>query len=332
VTEVARIALADDSSLAPAELLAMALGRADFWQMLATRQSPHIVVLPQLGGFGVDSPLATTPSLVEALIDLLHDRGYSNVAVVGSMDSSALWAANRELYPLADLLGYRFVTPHGHAYGLIDLADDLHEEAFPLGSALHGGGLSRAWLDADVRIVFGKNRTDEEAGYALCLDTLLGALPLPDKTLHYRRRREAGDVVSALLDAAPVHFALIDAAVSAHGAGGALAPVLLGTGVVIAASDIVLADYIGALKMGRHGTMCLVSSHPIPTGATCRWRSNARRGRGPRHQRWIGLCSRGCKISTRGCFLSSTRWMRVSMPHSLRCLPATARARAAVGC
>ena len=250
MTDVARVALADDGSLAPAERLAVALDRAGFWPMLAARRSPRILVLPQLGGFDAGSPLATAPSLVEALIDLLHDRGHINVAVAGSMDSSALWAANRELYPLADLLGYRFVTPSGHAYDLVDLAEDLHEDPFPLASVLHGSGLSRAWRDADVRVVFGKNRTDEEAAYALCLDTLLGALPLPDKTLHYRRRRHPGDVVSALLDAAPVHFALIDAVVRAHGASGARAPVPIETGVVIAASDIVLADYVGALKMG----------------------------------------------------------------------------------
>ena len=74
------------------------------------------------------------------------------------------------------------------------------------------------WLDADVRIVFTKNRTDEAAGYALCLDTLIGVLPLIDKDLHYRKRRHPGDVVAALLSVAPVQFCLIDGIVSAHGA------------------------------------------------------------------------------------------------------------------
>lgn len=265
----AQVALVADASLEAVGLMAAALERADFWPMLATRQSPRIVVLPQLGGFDVGSPLATTPLLVETLIDLLHDCDYTDVAVAGSMDSSALWAANRELYPLADLLGYRFVTPRGRAYDLIDLAEDLQDDAFPLGSALHGSGLSRVWHDADVRIVFGKNRSDEEAGYALCLDTLLAALPLPDKTLYYRRRRNAGDVVAALLDVAPVQFALIDAVVSAHGAGGARAPIPLKTGVMIAASSIVLADYIGALKMGLDPAVSpimvrMLKSHPLP--------------------------------------------------------------------
>ena len=69
---------------------------------------------------------------------------------------------------------------------------------------LHGCAISRDWLDADIRIVFSKSRTDETAGYALCLDTLIGVLPLIDKDLHYRKRRHPGDVVAALLSAAPV--------------------------------------------------------------------------------------------------------------------------------
>ena len=50
--------------------------------------------------------------------------------------------------------------------------------------------------------------------------------------------------------AAPVQFCLIDAEVSAHGAGGRRAPKQISTRTIIAASDAVLADYIGALKMG----------------------------------------------------------------------------------
>ena len=74
-----------------------------------------------MAGFAAGSPTATDPSLVEALIDLLHDRGFDNVAVVSAADSSALWAANRDVYALSDLLGYRFVTPNGRSYDIIDL-------------------------------------------------------------------------------------------------------------------------------------------------------------------------------------------------------------------
>ena len=86
---------------------------------------------------------------------------------------------------------------------------------------LHGSGISRDWVDADFRIVFSKNRTDEEAGYALALDTLIGVLPLTDKNLHYRRRRHPGDVVDRVARARRRCISvLIDAITSAHGAGG----------------------------------------------------------------------------------------------------------------
>ncbi len=233
----------------------------------------RLVIKPELAGFTAASPLATDPSLVEALIDLLHDRGFADVAVVAAADSSALWAENRDLYALSDLLGYRFVTPQGRTYDIVDLADAADETVFPLGSALHGTGISRAWIDADIRIVFAKNRTDEEAGYALGLDTLIGVLPLADKSLHYRRRRHPGDVVAALLAAAPVDFVLIDAVTSAHGAAGRRSPDPVDTNTLIAASDIVLADYIGALKMGLDPVVSpifarVVQSHPLPTRYT----------------------------------------------------------------
>jgi hypothetical protein len=198
----------------------------------------------------------------------LHDRGFADVAVVGTADGSAFWAENRDLYALTDLLGYRFVTPKGRPYDIIDLADVPDETVFPAGSALCGTGISRAWIDADFRIVFAKYRTDEEAGFALSLDTLIGVLPLTDKSLHYRQRRHPGDVVTALLAVAPVQFALIDAITSVHG-GGRRAADPIDTGTLLAASDIVLADYIGALKMGLDPAVSptlarVMRSHPLP--------------------------------------------------------------------
>jgi uncharacterized protein (DUF362 family) len=274
--EIPKLAIIDDVQLAQTDRLAKALDGAGFWEILArslrnrTADALRLVIKPELTGYGASSPLATDPSLVEALIDLLHDRDFVDVAVVGTADSSALWSENRDVYALCDLLGYRFVTPQGRTYEIVDLADAPDDAVFPLGSALHGTGISRAWVDADVRIVFTKNRTDEEAGYALGLDTLIGVLPLADKNLHYRRRRQPGDVVTALLEAAPVDFVLIDAITSAHGTGGRRSPDPIETNTLIAAPDIVLADYIGALKMGLDPVVSpmfarVLHAHPLPT-------------------------------------------------------------------
>lgn len=245
----ARVAIVDDSELPPTGKLAAAVERAGFWELLTDRDA-CIAIHPELSGFAANTPSVTDPMLVEALIDLLHDHGFTNVIIVGSADSSALWADNRDLFALADLLGYRFATASGRAYDMVDLGEAPAGPAFPADSALRDEALSPAWREADVRIIFASNRTDEAAGYALCLDTLLGVLPRTDKDLHYRWRRDPGDVAAALLDAAPVQFCLIDAIVSAHGVGGQRAPQALATGTIIAATDPVLADYVGALKMG----------------------------------------------------------------------------------
>ena len=274
-TEACAVAIVDDSSLSATGKLAAALDRADLWNALRRTQagrSPdqiRIVIKPEFAGFAVGSPTATDPALVEHLIDQLHDRGFTNTVVAGTADSSALWAENRDLYALSDLLGYRYTTPTGRSYDIVDLAGTLDETAFPIESVLHGCAISRDWLDADMRIVFSKSRTDEVSGYALCLDTLIGVLPLIDKDLHYRKRRHPGDVVAALLGAAPVQFCLIDAIVAAHGAGGRRAPAAIDTDTIIAATDIVLADYVGALKMGLDPNVSptfarSLRTHPLP--------------------------------------------------------------------
>jgi uncharacterized protein (DUF362 family) len=274
-----RVAIVNDVDLSPVGKIAAALEIAGFWEILRRTQlgrpadALRLVIKPEFSGYTADSPLATDPSLVEGLIDLLHDRGFAGLTVVGTTDSSGLWAENRDIYALSDLLGYSFVTPKGRAYDIVDLGDGSDEAAFPLGSALHGTGLSRLWLDADIRLVFAKNRTDEENGYALALDSLIGVLPLADKNLHYRQRRHPGDVVAALLDVAPVHFVLIDAITSTHGAAGSRAPETVDTDTLIATPNIMLADYIGALKMGIDPNVSRILArvgckHPLPTHYT----------------------------------------------------------------
>jgi uncharacterized protein (DUF362 family) len=273
--EACAVAIVDDSSLSATGKLAAAIDSAGLWTMLQRSQagrSPEqvsILIKPELAGFAVGTPTVTDPALVEALIDLLHDRGFTDVAVVGTADSSAVWAENRDLYALSDLLGYRYTTSKDRCYDIVDLAGETVESVFPVDCVLHGCAISRTWLDADMRIVFSKSRTDETSGYALCLDTLIGVLPLIDKDLHYRRRRHSGDVVAALLGAAPVQFCLIDAIVAAHGSGGRRSPAAIDTETIIAATDMVLADYIGALKMGLDPQVSpafarLLRSHPLP--------------------------------------------------------------------
>ncbi len=239
-------------------LLARALSQIGFWPTLARRaRDLHlrsaelaIVIKPDLGGFCEASPAATDPRLVEAFLDLLHDHGYTCATVAVGVDTSALWAENREALARADLLGYRFVTPKGRPYDISDLQQDLVDVDFPLGATLSGTRVARAWVEAHVRIVAPKNRTDEARFYALALDSLIDLLPCVDKDYQYRYRRDSGDVSAEILAAVPPHLVVVDALRSTHGSGGARAPAPIETCTLLVATDPVIADAIGALKMG----------------------------------------------------------------------------------
>ena len=249
------VAIVRTEGAKPGDLLDQALARIDFHAQVAERIKArsddfNVVIVPALDAYAVSSPTATDPRLVEHLIDILYDLGATRIVVGSTPDTASTWLENRDVFVVADFLGYRFETNKGRPYDVVDLSDDLVEDAFPDASPLAGTALSRAWIDADLRIVFAANRTDEGDGYALCLSTLLNVLPLVDKHYHYRARRDVGAVVDALVNAAPVDFALIDAVVSAHGSGGGRVPQSIQTDTVIAATNPVLADHYSAILMG----------------------------------------------------------------------------------
>ena len=254
----ALVVIAHEPGASAASLLERAISQGGLRQDMAAQVAAAIarkgactaVIVPALDAFAAGSAAAADPALVEILLDLLFDLGVTEAMVGSTRGTAACWLENRDVFMVADLLGYRYETPAGRPYDVIDLCEDLVAGAFGDAGPLAGTGLSRAWLEADLRLVFSANRTDEDDGYALCLSTLLHALPQTDKDYHYRHRRDPGEVVAALLAAAPVHFAFIDAVVSSHGDGAGRAPAALGTDTIIAASDPALADYAGAMKMG----------------------------------------------------------------------------------
>jgi uncharacterized protein (DUF362 family) len=226
------------------------LGRAGLWDLIGAlpTPAPRILLLVDLAGAGPGDPSVVEPPLVEALVDLIHDRTGARIDLAASADSSSLWASNRDVYALADLLGYRFETPGGLRYDIVDLGEGLREEVFAPGSALAGSGLSGDWIDADLRIVLARLRSDEAEGFAGALAALLGALPAADKDLHYRQLRNPGAAVAALIDARPPDFAIVDGRTIAHGASAAR--IALPGGPIIASASPLLADLAAALKLG----------------------------------------------------------------------------------
>lgn len=254
-TAVTSLAVVTDAAARPADLLDRAATAIEFARTVRRAlgrkgSNGQVMIVPAMDGFAANSPAIADPALVEHLIDRLFDLGAESVVVGTSEGSDALWAENRDVFMRADLLGYRYVTPDGRDYDIVDLSDDAEDSPFPADSELAGIPLSTIWREAAFRIVFAANRTDAADGYALALHTLLSVLPGRDKDNLYLRQRDCGAVLDTLLEATPVDVAFIDAVISSHGHGGSARPLSIETATIIAASDPRLADRAGALKMG----------------------------------------------------------------------------------
>jgi uncharacterized protein (DUF362 family) len=243
------------SSRDPRAALEEALHEAGVWPSLSSSTGERdpadmrVIVLPDLNLFEPEGPTGTQPALVEHLVDLLADHGYTTVTVGSGPDGAARILDNRDVLVIADLGGYRYVTAGDNPYDVVDLSEDLVPAPFPPSSALSGTTLAEPWVDADIRISFAKNKTHAEYGFALSVLNLLGALPLRDRAYHYRGRLKPWDTCVDLLRATPVHVAIIDAVVSNHGSLGDRARRPLRTDTVIAGTDPILVDFVAAAKM-----------------------------------------------------------------------------------
>ena len=71
--------------------------------------------------------------------------------------------------------------------------------------------ISATWLDADLRIVMPKLRTDPTEFAHLCLSTLEGSTGAIDDTFYVGRRTDFRSATMMLLDVAPPDFAIVDA-------------------------------------------------------------------------------------------------------------------------
>ena len=241
--------------LNPRVALEEALLRSEVWSHLTTLAAERdagdlrVFVLPDFNLFEPDGSTGTQPALVEYLVDLLADHGYTSVTVGSGPDGAAGVLENRDVFVIADLTGYRFVTERDNPYDVVDLSQDLVEAPFPPASALRGTRLAEPWVDADIRISFAKNKTHAEDGFALTVHNLLGTLPLRDRAYHYRTRLKPWDTCVDLLRATPVHVAIVDAIVSNHGNMGDRIPRPLRTDTIVAGTDPVLVDFVAAAKM-----------------------------------------------------------------------------------
>lgn len=253
------------------ELLQQTLQKSKLYELLEFKRKKskiskdnfRILIKPDLEFYKLDGTTGVSVQLVEHLISLMAEQGYKNFVVADGNHASGMWLENKDVLVLADLLGYTYETKKGISYQVEDLGEDLQEANFDKTSILKDGKLSSHWLDCDFRIVLSKNKTDEEYYYSLGLKNLIGILPLKAKQYHYYFRLNPSEVSAAMLQRNEVDFCIIDAYESNHGMQGTRYNNSLLTHTIIAGNNLLLTDWVAALKMGLDPYSSSINSYSL---------------------------------------------------------------------
>lgn len=187
----------------------------------------------------------TDPQLVEALVDRIVDRGFTNVTLVEAQSTYGNYYMNREVVKVAKYIGYTT----GRNYRIVDLTEEMvpYDYSGRLGKHFVGP----TWRDADFRISFAKNKTHVFCHYTLTLKNIYGTLPVQNKLKEYHTKREYDWPTIETLKHFPVHFGIIDAFYSADGQIGVIADAEPNfTRTIIAGENLMAVDWVGAKKMG----------------------------------------------------------------------------------
>ncbi len=144
------------------------------------------------------------PELVEILARYLRDHGAHDVAVLEAPTVYGHCFANRSVQQVASYFGF-----DSGAYRIVDISRDLRPYRYERGFVQQA--ISATWLDADLRIVMPKLRTDPTEFAHVCLSTLEGSTGAIDDTFYVGRRTDFRSATMMLLDVAPPDFAIVDA-------------------------------------------------------------------------------------------------------------------------
>ena len=223
----------------------------DAWKVAKKPKQDFLIALKPNFMFAYnkhDHSTFTDPELVEHLVGVMRDQGFEKIKVVEAQSTYGEYFTRRSVKEVAGYLGFDLTGAKG--YEVVDLTLDHHEPT-DFGPHLKEHPAPRTWKEADYRISFAKNKTHAYAYYTLTLKNIYGALPMGNKFKEYHCDRDIYHTTVEYLKAFPVHYALIDAHLSADGPFGIFAdsepnPTLS----VIGGDDLVAVDWVGASKMG----------------------------------------------------------------------------------
>jgi uncharacterized protein (DUF362 family) len=245
------VALSGDDKF---NLLDQVLAQTKFFEILEdhlsksgkSRETFSIVIKPNFMFMHSKKDISTytDPELVEAFIDKIAAKGFSNLAIVEAQSTYGNYYENREVEKVALYVGYT-----GKNYRIVDLTKEM--VPYNYGCRLGEHFVGPTWRDADFRISFAKNKTHTFCNYTLTLKNLYGTLPMQNKLKEYHTKREYDWPTIETMKHFWVHFGLIDAFTSADGQFGVIVdaePNL--TKTIIGGENLMAVDWVGAKKMG----------------------------------------------------------------------------------
>lgn len=179
------------------------LDRAGLAELACHARTAAVRLSFMLGYDRRDRSNVNDPEIVEALAMYLHDHGVEDVAMLEAPTVYDHSFANRSVAHVATYLGFR--SP---AYRVVDIRQDLRPFTFERGFVQQA--ISGTWLDADLRIVMPKLRTDPTEFAHLSLSTLEGTTGTIADTIYAERQVDFRSATMMLLDVAPPDFAIVD--------------------------------------------------------------------------------------------------------------------------
>ena len=150
-----------------------------------------------------DRSVVTDAPLLDALVAMLRERGAADVAVIDAPTIYDRYVGNRSVAEVA-----AYFDLDGPDRRIVDAEADQVPCAYPRG--LGRATICKTWLDADVRVVLAKARTDpsEHANLGLC--TLEGLSGRIEETVYVGRYTDFRSATMMAIDLAPPHLSVID--------------------------------------------------------------------------------------------------------------------------
>jgi uncharacterized protein (DUF362 family) len=185
-------------------VLESCLDRAGLAALASRSTCAAIRVSFMLGYDRRDRSNVNDPELVDAVARYLIRHGVEDVAVLEAPTVYGNAYGNRSVQSVASYFG--FDSP---AYRVVDIGRNLRPCSYERGFVQHA--ISGEWLDADLRVVMPKLRTDPTEFAHLSLSTLEGSTGPIDATFYAGRQIDFRSATMMLLDVAPPDFAVVDA-------------------------------------------------------------------------------------------------------------------------